>query len=44
MSVTVHHRVDFLHESGVVGIGGAPSTWRALPRLRERIGASSRVG
>ncbi len=22
----------------------APSTWRALPRLREQIGVSSRVG
>jgi Na+-driven multidrug efflux pump len=25
-------------------VGTAPSTWRALPRLREQIGMSSRVG
>jgi putative transposase len=26
------------------GLDMAPSTWRALPRLREQIGVSSRVG
>jgi hypothetical protein len=35
------HRAD---PTIVYVLEGAPSTWRALPRLREQIGMSSRVG
>ena len=35
---------DYLRIKGVDIVWGASSTWRALPRLREQIGVSSRVG